>query len=171
MTQAAASAATEPAALAAGAAAATPAQLLATLVTTTKSWLLLACGALLGTGLTLAHLRRPRVRAAWRLRRACRGGDASALRDALLQWTAMVWPQAAPSTLEALAQRLPDPAARRALASLDRCLYGRNAGHCDVATLRAAVRAVKAGVAAVANGNLNPAAYNMSFKNSVQISL
>lgn len=140
-----------PMAQAASAAQPAPVQAQATLLATSKPGLLLAFGALLSTGLALAYVRRLRVRAAWRLRRACRSGDASALRDALLQWTATVWPQAAPSTLEALAQRLPDPAARGALAKLDRCLYGPQRGRCDVAALRATVRAVKADVAAQQN--------------------
>lgn len=114
---------------------------------TPNRWpLLLVALALLCAGLALAYARRPGVRAAWRLQRACRLGNAAAVRDGLLQWAAAVWPQAPPLTLEMLAERVPDPATRQALAALDRCLYGPNPGPCDAAELGAAVRAIKRGI-------------------------
>ena len=113
------------------------------LPTPTRSQLLLAAVALLGAGLALAYARRPGVRAAWRLQRACRCGNAGAVHNALLHWAATIWPQARPLTLEALAQRWPDPAARAALVTLDRCLYGPHPSRCDDAALAAAVRAIQ----------------------------
>ena len=112
-----------------------------------KTWLWLALGALFSATLITVGATRPRVRAAWRLHRAGRSADAGALRDALLQWAATRWPSSPPQTLETLAQRLNDPAASRALAALDRCLYGAGPARCDAAARRATVRAVKAGVA------------------------
>jgi hypothetical protein len=111
---------------------------------TSKPWLaLLAAAALLCAGLALACAWRPRVRAAWRLQRACRNANAAAVRDGLLQWAASVWPQAPPMTLQALAERSPDPAARQALTLIERSLYGPAPGRCDAAALGDAVRAVK----------------------------
>jgi hypothetical protein len=59
---------------------------------------------------------------------ACRAGDAITARRTLLAWAAAHWPDDPPRGLEALAQRLPDPAAREALADLNRALY-KDAGH------------------------------------------
>lgn len=123
--------------------AATKASLAPALPPATSTPWLLAGVAVLTAGLALAYGWRVRWRAAWRLRRACRCGDAGAVRDALLLWAATRWPQTPPLTLEALAQRLPDPLARQALATLDRCLYGPKPGACDAAALAATVRAVK----------------------------
>ena len=109
---------------------------------TPSPWLL-AAAVVLAAGLALAYLRHPGVRAAWRLRRACSRGDPGAVRDGLLLWAATLWPQTPPLTLEALAQRLPDPATRQALAALDRCLYGPQPARYDAAVLAATVRAVK----------------------------
>lgn len=111
------------------------------------SWprLLLASALLLGAGLGWACARRPRVRAAWRLQRACRAGHAGAVRDALLAWAALSWPAQPPLTLEALAQRGADPALRQALGLLERRLYGPPADRPDVATLRAALRTIQRG--------------------------
>jgi hypothetical protein len=109
-----------------------------------KPWLaLLAAAALLCAGLALAGVSRPRMRAAWRLRRACRCANAASVRDGLLQWAAGVWPQAPPLTLQALAERSPDPAAHQALTMIERSLYGPAPGRCDAAALGDAVRAVK----------------------------
>jgi hypothetical protein len=107
----------------------------------------LAAPALLVTGSVLAYVRRPGVRAAWRLQRACRLGTAAAMRDGLLQWAAAIWPQNRPLTLAALAMRLPDPAAHQALASIERSLYGPAADlaaePAAAAPLAAAVHTVK----------------------------
>ena len=93
--------------------------------------------------LQLAWLKRKPLRAAWALRRACQSGKGSAVRDALLQWAAVIWPKTPPTTLEALAQRLNDAQARNALASIDRGLYGPNGRACDASSLAAAVQIVK----------------------------
>lgn len=101
-------------------------------------------GALgLGIALALVCLRRPGVRAAWRLRRACRQGEAGVLRDALLAQAALIWPLTPPLSLEALAQRWSDPAMRLALGTLDRCLYGPYADGPEAAVLCAAVRTIQ----------------------------
>ena len=68
------------------------------------------------------------------------------VRDGLLAWAAMVWPQAAASTLGRLADCLEDPSARRVLGELERYLYGRAPGTCDPAMLTAAVRSIKRAV-------------------------
>lgn len=107
--------------------------------------LLLASALLLGIGLGWAYARRPRVRAAWRLQRACRGGHAGAVRDALLAWAALTWPAQPPLTLAALAERGVDPAARQALGLLERSLYGPPADPSDVAALQAALRTIQRG--------------------------
>lgn len=104
---------------------------------------LLAAAALLAAGPALAYWWRARWRGAWRLRRACRCADAGAVRDGLLRWAAGLWPQAPPLSLEALTQRLSDPAARQALAALERCLYGPKPAPGDATALAATVRAVK----------------------------
>ncbi|MEO5661212.1 MAG: hypothetical protein ABIQ90_15665 [Polaromonas sp.] len=111
--------------------------------------LMLAASAMLLIGLLLAVARRPGMRAAWRLQRACRRASAGQVRDGLLQWAATIWPKTPPLTLQALAERLPDPAARRALGALERQLYGPNFGPDDAAALRAAVRSVKRAIRAI----------------------
>jgi hypothetical protein len=111
--------------------------------TSTPWLLLLAAAAPLCAVLVLAYASRPRVRAAWRLRHACRSANAAGVRDSLLQWAAGVWPQAPPLTLQALAERSPDPAAHQALTMIERSLYGPAPGRCDAAALGDAVRAVK----------------------------
>ncbi len=105
--------------------------------------LLGAAFMLIGGAMAYAYARRRAVRAAWRLQRACRMGSAGAVRDGLLSRAAAVWPLTPPLTLEALGQRLPDPAARHALGAIERSLYGPNAGPSDRAALRAMVRAVQ----------------------------
>jgi hypothetical protein len=57
------------------------------------------------------------------LRRACLAGDAHGARTALLAWAAGRWPEDAPHSLPALADRLADAALRAELAVLDRSLY------------------------------------------------
>jgi hypothetical protein len=109
------------------------------------SSLLLAAAALLTVGLATIHARRPSVQAHWRLQRACRLGTATAMRDGMLQWAAAIWPQTPPATLEALAIRLPDPAARRALKCIDRSLYGLAGDPAAASALNAAVQTVKRG--------------------------
>lgn len=96
--------------------------------------------------ITLLWSRRTSVGAAWRLARACRTGDARGVRDGLLAWTAMVWPQSVSLTLGGLAERLVEPQARRALGELDRHLYGQGSDACDPATLNATVRCIKCAV-------------------------
>jgi len=81
-------------------------------------WLPLA--AMLGVVLVRALLRRHHRR----LMRACRRGDARAVRSGLLAWAADTWRHAPPRTLGTLAERLQDARAREALAQLDRSLYG-----------------------------------------------
>lgn len=93
--------------------------------------------------LQLAWLKRKPLRAAWALRRACQSGKGSAVRDALLQWAAVIWPKTPPMTLEALGHKLNDRLAQDALATIDRCLYGPNGGACDASALATAVRMVK----------------------------
>lgn len=92
---------------------------------------------------TLAWRRRDTMYAAWRLRRACLSGDVHAVRDGLLQWAAAEWPDTPPRTLTALAGRLKDPGAKRALAAIEHALYGASRSAYDEAALRAMVLAVK----------------------------
>lgn len=117
------------------------------LIELTRYWPGLLVTSVLGLGaaLALACLRRPGVRAAWRLQWACHQGAAGVLRDALLAQAALIWPLAPPLSLEALAQRCPDPSMREALGSLERCLYGPHANRPDAAALRAAVRTIRRG--------------------------
>ncbi|HEY0844544.1 MAG TPA: hypothetical protein VGE12_04215 [Noviherbaspirillum sp.] len=92
---------------------------------------------------TMTWRRRNILYAAWALRRAYLSGDVHAVRDGLLRWAAQVWPDAPPLTLSALAGRLKDPGARRALAAVERALYGAPATVYDADTLKAIVLAVK----------------------------
>jgi hypothetical protein len=107
--------------------------------------LLLASAVLLSVGLGAAYARRPGVRAAWRLQRACRARHAGAVRDALLAWAALSWPAQPPLTLEALAECGADPALRQALGLLERSLYGPPADPPAAAALRAALRTIQRG--------------------------
>lgn len=91
----------------------------------------------------LAWRRRHAVIAAWQLRRACRESNVHAVRDGLLQWAARTWPHAPPRTLAALGERLRNPGTRRALATLERALYGPAPAACSADILRATVLAVK----------------------------
>lgn len=104
---------------------------------------IVAFALLLGATAILVWRRRARLCAAWRLRRACRAGDAQTVRDALLAWVATVRPETTPRTLGALAESLDDAAACRVLRELDRSLYGPAAGRFDTATLASVVRAVR----------------------------
>jgi hypothetical protein len=74
---------------------------------------------------------------------ACQAGDAAAARRALLAWTAAHWPDDPPRGLEALAQRLPDPEVREALAELNRALY-REGGHWNGTRLAKTLRRLPA---------------------------
>lgn len=107
--------------------------------------LLLAAGITLAAGVAFAYARRLKVRATWRLRRACHLGDVGVVRDSLLQWAALIWPQDPPLSLGALAERLPDPAARRAFGIIERSLYGPDSDSCGKATLIKAVGVIKHG--------------------------
>lgn len=81
---------------------------------------------LLGTGVWLG--RRIGRHPLWTLRRACRAGNATAARNALLLWAAARWPEAPLRSLPAVARRLaPDPRAIAAVNDLDRHLYGGTA--------------------------------------------
>jgi hypothetical protein len=60
-----------------------------------------------------------------RLEQACRSGDATAARKALMDWGAARWPEDPPRRLDALAQRLGDEAGQ-VLAELDRRLYSNS---------------------------------------------
>ena len=55
---------------------------------------------------------------------ACRRNDAAAARRSLIAWAAVAWPDAAPSGLTALAQRIGDEKIASCLADLDRACYG-----------------------------------------------
>lgn len=90
----------------------------------------------------VAWRRRAELRATSQLRHACRTGNVVAVRDGLLQWASRVWPHAPPLTLSALAGRLQDPGARRALGTVERALYGSVSAECNPAMLKAVVRAV-----------------------------
>jgi hypothetical protein len=57
-----------------------------------------------------------------RLEQACRGNDARAARQTLLDWSAAQWPASPPTSLEALAARLGSDA-REVVQQLDRGLY------------------------------------------------
>jgi hypothetical protein len=57
------------------------------------------------------------------LRLACAANDAPRARDALLARAALTWPEGAPATLGALAQRLAQPAITPEIMRLDRALY------------------------------------------------
>jgi hypothetical protein len=113
-----------------------------------RPWLLLTSVLGLGAALALAWLRRPGVRAAWRLQLACHRGEAGVLRDALLAQAALIWPLAPPLSLEALAQRWSDPSMRQALGTLERCLYAPRADEPNTAALRAAVHTIQRGSSA-----------------------
>jgi hypothetical protein len=112
-------------------------------------WLPVTSALVLGAALALIFLRRGSVRAAWRLRRACRQGRADILRDALMAQAALNWPLAPPLSLEALGQRCPDQAMRQALGTLERYLYGPSTDGKDAAALRAAVRTIQRGCASL----------------------
>ncbi len=58
---------------------------------------------------------------------ACKSGNAGLARSALLQWSAILWPEDPPKGLSELAQRIDDPASVDAISELDRFLYGGNA--------------------------------------------
>jgi hypothetical protein len=60
------------------------------------------------------------------LQRACLAGDAHGAREALLQWSALSWPEGAPVSLQGLADRLTDQQLRAQLVALDRALYASN---------------------------------------------
>lgn len=104
----------------------------------------LAVAAIMASVLAvLAWRRRHILYASWKLRRAYLSGDVHAVRNGLLHWAASVWPESPPLTLSALAARLNDPAARRALGAIERALYGASVSAYDAAALKAMVLAVK----------------------------
>lgn len=107
--------------------------------------LLPGAAAMLCLAALLWH-RRLKISAAWQLVRACRTGDMRGVRDGLLAWTAIAWPQEAAGTLGGLAERMDEPTARSALGKLERHLYGPAPHACDPATLTAIVRSVKRAV-------------------------
>lgn len=103
---------------------------------TLATWTAAGIVLLLSTAPLLWWRRRgDGVRAAWRLGRACATKDLHGVRDNLLEWTALIWPQSAAFTLGALAERLRDRVARGALAELERALYGPTAVVFDKRTL------------------------------------
>ncbi|HHH13147.1 MAG TPA: protein BatD [Thiolapillus brandeum] len=68
------------------------------------------------------------ARAAWkRLHRAAVSQEAEAMRDALLEVATVLWPQAPPRSLEALARRTREPL-KKMLLQLSRQLYGNGEG-------------------------------------------
>lgn len=103
-------------------------------------------GGLLVVGAAGGWRCRAAARAAWRLHRACRAGDVEAVRDGVLAWAAARWPGPPPLTLGALAEGLGEDPARRALAELDRSLYGPAAGGLAGKQLAAMMRRIKLGV-------------------------
>lgn len=107
------------------------------------SWRLTALVALVAALLLLAWFKRKPLVAAWGLRQACQSGQASAVRDALLEWAQVFWPKSPPMTLEALGHKLNDPLAQHALTTIDRFLYGPTPRDRDVLALTAAVRTIK----------------------------
>lgn len=107
------------------------------------SWRLTATAALVAVLLILTWFKRKPLGVAWRLRRACQSGQATAVRDALLEWAQVFWPKNPPMTLEALGHRLNDPLAQHALTTIDRLLYGPTPRASDVLALTAAVRTIK----------------------------
>lgn len=112
---------------------------------TAPPYLIMLLAGMLGATAVLVWRRRISLRSAWRLHRACRSGSPDAVRDGLLAWAAILWPQCAPPTLGALAEGLDDLAARRALGDLDRLIYGRSGGLCDPDELGDLVRQIKRG--------------------------
>ena len=103
-------------------------------------WVILAAGS--AAMLLFALLRNRKMRKAWRLRQACRAGDARAVRDGLLEWAGTTVP-GSPQTLAALAEQMQDRSARDALISFERSLYGPQAGTWDAGMLAALVSCVK----------------------------
>lgn len=103
-------------------------------------WVMLA--AALGAALLFAGLRSTRVRMAWRLRLACRAGDARGVRDGLLAWTTSALSDP-PQTLDALAERLDDAAARDAVRALERSLHDPQPVAWDAGMLSTLVARVK----------------------------
>jgi hypothetical protein len=65
------------------------------------------------------------------LHRACTGGDARTVRDALLAWARATWADAPPANAVAVARRLGDAGFTRAVKSLDDSLYAPHAGVFD----------------------------------------
>lgn len=57
-----------------------------------------------------------------RLRAACRSGEATAAKEALLTWAGETWPDRVPASLGELARRLPEPLAE-AVRTLNQALY------------------------------------------------
>ena len=110
----------------------------------------LAILAALTLALVLALLwrRRGRVQSWWRLLQASRAGDVGATRDALLTWARCHWPETPPMTLAALADRVQDQEARRALADMEHALYGRDPCQGYAAWLPAAVQQVRRSIRA-----------------------
>lgn len=98
--------------------------------------------------LLMLLLLQGRLRSWWRLLQVSRAGDVGATRDALLAWASCYWPETPPMTLAALAVRLQDQEARRALADMERALYGRDPGQGCAAWLPAAVHRVRRSIRA-----------------------
>jgi hypothetical protein len=121
----------------------TPAPETAAVASSLVSAWLVTGGVLLGATTFLLCAFLWQRRAAWQLLQACRRGDARAVRDGLLAWSATMWPASPPRTLVALAERLPDPAARRALAGFERGMYGPESQKPDAAALCSMVRLAK----------------------------
>ncbi|MBX2881277.1 MAG: BatD family protein, partial [Granulosicoccus sp.] len=61
---------------------------------------------------------------------ACKQGDHKVLKQALIDWAARQWPGDSTATLQTIAQRLPEGAARQSIRDLDNALYGQK--HNDV---------------------------------------
>lgn len=88
----------------------------------------------------------PSVTAALKnLQRACREGDASGMRKALIQWAKAAWDEPRIATLAALDERAGDEELRRHLQALDARLYGQqdSAAPLDPAALHARVLALQ----------------------------
>ena len=73
-------------------------------------------------------------------RKAARTGDGTGVKQALLEWAALEWPDNAPRSIGAIAERVSDPLASE-LRSLSRSSYGAAPGDWNGTQLARALRA------------------------------
>lgn len=57
---------------------------------------------------------------------ACKSGNPSVLKQALIEWAGGQWPDSPPATLRSLTHRLPEGEARQTIVQLDSVLYGQS---------------------------------------------